>query len=99
MSALKPAYIETFKKSLLREKVKTAGKILSFCKLCPRECGVDRLTGQTGECNTGEKAFVSSYHSHFGEEAPLVGTGGSGTIFFYTLQPIVSFLSKLRYKP
>ncbi len=75
MSTLKPAYIETFKKGLLKEKVKTAGKILSFCKLCPRECCVDRLTGETGLCNTGEKAFVSSYNPHFGVEAPLVGTG------------------------
>jgi putative pyruvate formate lyase activating enzyme len=82
MSALKPAYIETFKNGLLRKKIETADKILSFCKLCPRECGVDRLTGETGLCNTGEKAFVSSYNPHFGEEAPLVGTGGSGTIFF-----------------
>jgi len=82
MPAFEPAYIETFKKGLLKKKIKTAGKILKFCKLCPRECGVDRLAGQTGVCNTGEKAFVSSYHPHFGEEAPLVGAGGSGTIFF-----------------
>jgi len=82
MPAFEPAYIETFKNGLLRKKIKTAGEILSFCKLCPRECDVDRLSGETGVCNTGEKAFVSSYHSHFGEEAPLVGAGGSGTIFF-----------------
>lgn len=82
MSAFEPAYIETFKSGRLKEKVKTAGKILRSCKLCPRKCSVDRLAGQTGICNTGEKAFVSSYHPHFGEEAPLVGTGGSGTIFF-----------------
>jgi len=77
-----PAYIETFKNGLLKDKIKRAGKILSCCKLCPRECSVDRLTGETGLCNTGENAFVSSYNPHFGEEAPLVGTGGSGTIFF-----------------
>ena len=82
MPAFTPAYIKTFKKGLLEEKIKAARKILSFCKLCPRECGVDRLSGQTGVCNTGEKALVSSYNPHFGEEAPLVGTGGSGTIFF-----------------
>ncbi len=82
MPAFTPAYIKTFKKGLLEEKINAARKILSFCKLCPRECGVDRLSGQTGVCNTGEKALVSSYNPHFGEEAPLVGTGGSGTIFF-----------------
>lgn len=82
MPAFKPAYIETFKNGVLKEKIKTACKILDSCKLCPRKCGVDRLAGETGVCNTGEKAFVSSCHPHFGEEAPLVGTGGSGTIFF-----------------
>ena len=82
MPTFTPAYIKTFKKGLLTEKIKAARKILSFCKLCPRKCGVDRLSGQTGVCNTGEIALVSSYNPHFGEEAPLVGTGGSGTIFF-----------------
>jgi len=82
MKAFQPAYIETFKSGLLRKKIKTAEQILSSCKLCPRECSVDRLAGETGECNTGQNAFVSSYNPHFGEEAPLVGTAGSGTIFF-----------------
>ncbi|MBT8358961.1 MAG: radical SAM protein [Desulfobacterales bacterium] len=82
MPAFTPAYIKAFKKGLLREKIKAASKILSFCRLCPRECGVDRISGETGVCNTGEKALVSSYNPHFGEEAPLVGTNGSGTIFF-----------------
>ncbi len=52
------------------------------CTLCPRECRVDRLAGQTGICKTGANAWVSSYSPHFGEEAPLVGSNGSGTIFF-----------------
>ncbi|MDY6793439.1 MAG: radical SAM protein [Thermodesulfobacteriota bacterium] len=82
MPAFKPTYVETFKNGLLQEKIKAASKIMGSCRLCPRECGVDRLAGETGVCNTGEKAFVSSYNPHFGEEAPLVGTGGSGTIFF-----------------
>jgi len=82
MPAFEPAYIETFKKGLLKEKIKAAENILSFCELCPRKCGVDRLSGETGICNTNKKALVSSYNPHFGEEAPLVGAGGSGTIFF-----------------
>jgi putative pyruvate formate lyase activating enzyme len=51
--------------------------------MCPRRCNIDR-TGlqQTGVCKTLEKAWVSSFHPHFGEEAPLVGMHGSGTIFF-----------------
>ncbi len=82
MPAFEPAYIKTFKKGMLREKIKIAGKVLSSCQLCPRKCNVDRLSGQTGTCSTGEKAIVSSYNPHFGEEAPLVGRSGSGTIFF-----------------
>ena len=75
MPTFTPAYIKTFEKGLFEEKIKAASKILSFCRLCPRECGVDRLSGETGVCNTGQNALVSSYNPHFGEEAPLVGTG------------------------
>jgi putative pyruvate formate lyase activating enzyme len=50
--------------------------------LCPQACGVDRTAGKTGFCRAGARARVSSYGPHFGEEEPLVGEGGSGTIFF-----------------
>ena len=82
MPSFEPAYIETFKKGLLKEKIKTTHEILNSCTLCPRKCKVDRLSDQTGVCKTGEKACVSSFNAHFGEEDPLVGTNGSGTIFF-----------------
>lgn len=75
-------YIETRKKGILKERIQQARQHLSACTLCPRKCGVDRLSGKTGVCKTGEKAWVSSYGPHFGEESPLVGTHGSGTIFF-----------------
>ena len=55
--------------------------LLSPCRLCPRECGVDRMGGEIGECGIGGKARVASWGPHFGEEAVLVGAGGSGTIF------------------
>jgi putative pyruvate formate lyase activating enzyme len=55
---------------------------LTDCHLCPRNCGVDRTSGETGVCKTGMRALVASYVPHFGEEAPLVGHFGSGTIFF-----------------
>jgi putative pyruvate formate lyase activating enzyme len=77
-----PAYIKTYKKGLLKKKAEQAGKILGSCVLCPRQCNVDRLLGETGICKTGSRAIVSSYNAHFGEEAPLVGRNGSGTIFF-----------------
>ena len=82
MEPFKPAYIKTFETGLLQKKIKTAYHLLSPCKLCPRKCEVDRLSGETGICKTGKRAWVSSYNPHFGEEAPLVGKHGSGTIFF-----------------
>ncbi len=59
-----------------------AREILRECRLCPRECRVDRLAGQKGKCQVTREVMVSSYGPHFGEEAPLVGGHGSGTIFF-----------------
>jgi putative pyruvate formate lyase activating enzyme len=82
MPTFRPTYIETYKKGLLASKIETAYEILKSCTLCPRKCKVDRSTGETGVCKTGEKAVVSSFNAHFGEEDPLVGTHGSGTIFF-----------------
>ena len=82
MEPFQPAYIRTFEKGLLQQKIKAARKLLSPCKLCPRKCGVDRLSGEIGVCKTASQAWVSSYNSHFGEESPLVGKHGSGTIFF-----------------
>ena len=57
-------------------------KILESCVLCPRMCRVNRLQGELGFCGIGAEAVVSSAGPHFGEEPPLVGRGGSGTIFF-----------------
>ena len=82
MKNFEPAYIKTYKKGLLQEKIKAAYTLLSPCKLCPQKCRVDRLSGETGICKTAKHALVSSYNPHFGEEKPLVGTDGSGTIFF-----------------
>ncbi len=64
------------------QKISGAEDILRNCTFCPRRCRVDRTSGKRGYCRTGERPFVSSWGPHFGEESPLVGTGGSGTIFF-----------------
>jgi putative pyruvate formate lyase activating enzyme len=56
--------------------------MLEECCLCPRHCEVNRLVGEKGKCRITNQALVSSYGPHFGEEAPLVGRRGSGTIFF-----------------
>lgn len=66
---------------LLRRKDAALAQ-LSCCELCPRRCGVNRLAGELGFCRTGRQAVVSAHHPHFGEESPLVGHRGSGTIFF-----------------
>ena len=75
-----PAYLQ-LAPGLLSDKVKEAEEILKECTLCPRECRVDRTDGQKGFCKTGDTLFISSYGPHFGEEKPLVGRFGSGTIF------------------
>ena len=76
-----PAYLK-LSSDVLTEKVRIAEAMLKDCKLCPRECRVDRTTRKRGFCRTGDKPFVSSWGPHFGEERPLVGSRGSGTIFF-----------------
>ena len=75
-----PAYRKLPPK-LLAEKVQAAEAILRECTLCPRQCRVDRTSGERGFCRTGIRPFISSYGPHFGEEKPLVGRFGSGTIF------------------
>ncbi len=71
-----------FAQGKLPQRAEAAKKLLRSCNLCPRQCGVDRLSAETGICQTGRHALIASYGPHFGEEAPLVGSKGSGTIFF-----------------
>jgi putative pyruvate formate lyase activating enzyme len=78
--AFAPAYLQ-LPAGVLAGKFEEAERILKECTLCPRECRVDRTAGERGFCRTGNKPFVSSYGAHFGEEKPLVGRYGSGTIF------------------
>ncbi len=66
----------------LEEKAGRAKEFMQACRICPRDCGVDRLRGEIGVCRIGERALVHSFGPHFGEEPPLVGNKGSGTIFF-----------------
>jgi putative pyruvate formate lyase activating enzyme len=76
-----PAYLKLPKK-VFQEKTDALERILKECVLCPRNCKVDRTAGEKGFCKTGDRPFVSSWNAHFGEERPLVGRYGSGTIFF-----------------
>lgn len=66
----------------IHDKIKNARSALSSCFLCGNRCGANRLEGEKGKCNSGWELLVSSYNLHFGEEPPISGDSGSGTIFF-----------------
>ncbi len=76
-----PGYLN-IKEEEFDRRVKKAFKLLSSCEVCPHKCRVNRLKGERGFCRSGEEVIISSYNTHFGEEPPLVGNFGSGTIFF-----------------
>jgi putative pyruvate formate lyase activating enzyme len=77
-----PCYASLLQEGGLEAKVARARQELAACRACPRECGVNRFSGEPGVCRTGQEAFVASAFPHHGEEACLVGRRGSGTIFF-----------------
>jgi putative pyruvate formate lyase activating enzyme len=66
----------------IKERVEKGYALLESCVVCPRECKVNRLKGETGFCGIGLNPRVASYNIHHGEEPPISGTKGSGTIFF-----------------
>jgi putative pyruvate formate lyase activating enzyme len=80
-SGFEPAYLKLHRSGELKARGEKLWETLAHCELCPRKCGVNKLKGEQGFCRAGTKLEISSYHAHFGEERPLVGQGGSGTIF------------------
>ena len=81
MSPFVPAYLALLRSGELKQRVQTAYERLHSCDLCGRRCDLDRYE-QPGACQTGVRAVVSSFGPHLGEEDPLRGHRGSGTIFF-----------------
>lgn len=79
---MEPGYLKLYQEGKLRECADRLFERMKACDLCPHACGVDRTAGETGICNTGTEATIASWAPHFGEESPLVGRRGSGTIFF-----------------
>ena len=77
----KSAYIKLFISGELQNRINSLYDKLQSCNLCPRNCLVNRLDGEPGYCGAGKNLKVASAFSHFGEEPPLVGSFGSGTIF------------------
>ncbi len=82
MATFEAAYLSLLRTGELKERVAQAYQHLEKCDVCAWECGADRLAGKLGVCRTGEMARLSSYGPHLGEEDPLRGWRGSGTVFF-----------------
>jgi putative pyruvate formate lyase activating enzyme len=77
----RPAYLDLHASGELGERAARAEALLESCTVCPRRCRVNRLADERGFCRTGLLPVISSHGPHFGEEPPLVGRGGSGTVF------------------
>ncbi|HUU27369.1 MAG TPA: radical SAM protein [archaeon] len=77
-----PSYLELYESGQLEDRVDQLTEISQPCRQCPHLCNVERTPGSLGVCKSPREPRVSSAFAHFGEEAPLVGRMGSGTIFF-----------------
>jgi len=78
-----PGYLKLHRTGELRARAEVMWDMMRTCRLCPRECENDRISGQKGDyCDATSQLRISSYNPHFGEERPLVGSHGSGTVFF-----------------
>ncbi len=79
---MKPSYRTKLTLNQLEARAHQLRGLLEECSVCPRECGARRLDGRIGVCRSTEEVVISSATPHYGEEPPLVGSYGSGTIFF-----------------
>jgi putative pyruvate formate lyase activating enzyme len=77
-----PGYLALIQSGDFKQRVKKAQQLLQSCKICPRNCRVNRLSGRFGRCGTADSTILASFGPHLGEESVLVGHYGSGTVFF-----------------
>lgn len=77
-----PLYLEKLTLPELKQRAEALHQLLLECRICPNECMAKRIEGETGDCYSTDEVTISSVGSHFGEEPPIVGSLGSGTIFF-----------------
>ena len=77
-----PLYLEKLTPNDLKERSEALHQLFEECRICPNECMARRSKGETGDCHSTDEVIISSVGPHYGEEPPLVGTHGSGTIFF-----------------
>lgn len=75
-------YSALYQSGELLQRIREAYQRLATCDLCPHDCGVNRLKGELGICGAGLKPKIASANVHTGEEPPISGDRGSGTIFF-----------------
>jgi putative pyruvate formate lyase activating enzyme len=75
-------YVRAFETGILQQRAHEAIEALRSCRVCPRDCEIDRFNNKIGVCKSGRLARVASAFPHFGEEDCLRGWNGSGTIFF-----------------
>jgi len=75
-------YLALYQSGELHQGVREAYRRLAACDLCPHDCGVNRIKGERGICGAGLKPKIASANVHHGEEPPISGTQGSGTVFF-----------------
>lgn len=79
--AFEASYMRLYRQGVLQQRIDALWRLLKSCVLCPRECQRNRLEGEKGFCRAGKEVRITSSFPHFGEEPPLVGQYGSGTIF------------------
>ncbi len=80
--AFEPPYVRLHRSGELRRRGERLRAMMESCHLCPRECGARRLAGEKGFCGASSRVRIASSYPHYGEEGPLVGSGGSGAVFF-----------------
>lgn len=77
-----PGYVQLHNSGELKRRAGMLGEMLKDCTVCPHQCRVNRIDNKRGFCRAGSTMLIYSYGAHHGEEEMLVGTGGSGAIFF-----------------
>jgi putative pyruvate formate lyase activating enzyme len=77
-----PLYLEKLTLPEIKQKAEALHQMLVECRICSNECMARRTEGETGLCHSTDEVVISSFGPHYGEEPPLVGSNGSGTIFF-----------------
>ena len=77
-----PSYLSLYRSGELQCRAEALEARLETCDICPRKCGVNRLKGELGYCHSGLLPIVDTVCQHLGEEPPISGTKGSGTVFF-----------------